>query len=84
MDLDTENRVIAALEKWTSTHPHPDGVAIQIADGRQFSPREILAEVRDRTPVGKWLLRVVEHGLERHSFDEVVQGFERPFKTHLA
>ena len=70
MDKQAEMAVIAAVEMWAKQHPNPDGIAIQMADGREYSPMQIVTEIREHTPMGKTLLKVVEQGAERFSLTD--------------
>jgi hypothetical protein len=50
----------SAMEAWVNRHPTPDSPSFSIAQSGQFTPRQLLREVRDRSDVGLHLEEMVE------------------------
>jgi len=71
---------------WATHHPFPDLPVVELGDllptlppppvgGGALSPRQIYNEIREESDLGRWLMRVVEAGIAKTSFDEVLRGF---------
>lgn len=76
MDYRTRERVIKVVERWALNHPKPDCVILHTGVG-EFSPNEIMEEVRGHTQVGQLFLRIIQHGMNRYSVDEVLNAFDK-------
>lgn len=76
MDRLTEDKVVAAIQRWASHHPEADEPVICIAGTGTYSPNQIAEEVGRRTPLGRLLLSVLDHGLEHAKLQEILDGFE--------
>jgi hypothetical protein len=66
-----------ALELWVSRHPAPDVPALSIAQSGQFTPRQLLREVRERSDVGLLLEEMLESAVATGpaSLDEILNLF---------
>ncbi len=53
--MEASTPVNDALIKWVRQHPHPNSPTISML-GRTYSPRQLLDEVREETPLGKRFL----------------------------
>ena len=75
--------IVAAIRSWALNHRTPDIPVLEIGDlvptlpvgGGGLSPRQIYNEIREESEIGRWILRVVDAGIERTSFEEVLRGF---------
>lgn len=77
--------ILTSIRNWVLVHPKPDVPAIDIGqllawlqpriEGGSLSPRQIYTEIRDETELGKWLLRVIEAGIDQTSTEDVLNGF---------
>jgi hypothetical protein len=72
--------VVKALEAWVDRHPTPDAPALSIAVSGQFTPRQLLCEVRDRSDTGLQLEEMIETAVANKSctLDEVLSLFGGP------
>ncbi len=52
---ETFAKVNDALSEWVRQHPHPNSPTISVM-GRTYSPRELLDEVRQETPLSQRFL----------------------------
>jgi hypothetical protein len=69
--------LVRALGEWAESHPRPNNPVIAFADGEALTPRQLVLEVRERTPNGEAFLRMVQCGLEVMPFDQIISGFVR-------
>ena len=76
MDRPTEDRIIAAIEAWAFKHPEPEAPVICVAGAGMYTPGQIAEQVRQRTPVGQLLLKIVDNGLKHGKLQEILNGFE--------
>lgn len=70
--------VVQALEKWVERHPNPDVPAMSIATSGQFTPRQLLHEIRDRSDTGLLLEEMIETAVVKQAvtLDELLSWFE--------
>ena len=73
-----------AVLYWAEHHPHPNGVAFQLASGAEYTPMQIAEAVDKESDLGKLEFRVVEHALDQgHKFEEILEGYYKKQSTHL-
>jgi hypothetical protein len=68
MGDDFKEAVLTKLKEWVDSNPEPDKPIIGIGGGEALSPKQILENVNNETPVGKaltksWTKLAVEHVL---------------------
>jgi hypothetical protein len=65
------SQLIVALEAWAKSVP--DKPLVGFLDGdKLFTPKEIVREVREKTPDGQAVLEILEHGVRREGVSNVV------------
>jgi hypothetical protein len=80
LSLADSSRLIRAFEAWSEHHPRPDDPVLQIMGLKQcYSPRQIMRELKDKTPVGLLILKVLSSAADRHGEEAIVARFERVF-----
>ena len=67
-----EERLTGALQVWLERHPAPDQICLQLAEGVELTPRDLVGQITKRTDVGQLFLRVVDSAKERVPFDEII------------
>ena len=82
MSSTEKDRIVSAIRCWVRIHPNPDVPVIDIgplpeprSDGGGLSPRQIYNIIQEDSEIGRWLLRVIEAGIERTSLEEILDGF---------
>lgn len=70
--------VVNALQTWVERHPNPDVPALSIATSGQFTPRQLLQEVRERSDTGLFLEEMIETAVANGAakLEEVMSLFE--------
>jgi len=69
---------MTALQKWVERHPNPDVPALSIAASGQFSPRQLLEEVRESSDTGLFLEEMIETAITKGpaKLEEVLSLFD--------
>jgi hypothetical protein len=70
--------VVNALQTWVERHPNPDVPALSIAAAGQFTPRQLLQEVLERSETGLFLEEMIETaaGNGPAKLEEILSSFE--------
>ena len=69
--MNYEQQIAAAVQRWAAGHPDPDNEVLVTAMG-VFSPRQIAKQVRLQTPVGLFVVEMIEYGSGDKSIEEVL------------
>jgi hypothetical protein len=71
--------LVKSMQVWVERHPNPDVPALSVAGGEQFTPRQLLKEVIERSDSGLFFEELVATAAARSSvkLDEILAWFER-------
>jgi len=75
--------VVEALEAWVNRHPAPDTPVLSIAVSGQYSPRQLLCEVRDRSETGLQIEEMIETAVasKAYTLKQILDLFQSPGST---
>ena len=76
MDQKTIDRLAVAIRAWAERQAHPDQPAIELMGMGAFSPRQLAAEVEQRSAVGLKIVSISEHGAARFGLEEILNAFK--------
>jgi hypothetical protein len=70
--------IVRALQKWVERHPNPDVPAMSIATSGQFTPRQLLQAVCDRSETGVFVEEMIEAAVAANEveLDDILNRFE--------
>ena len=87
MNSEERIRVLIAIRGWVDRHPAPDSPVIEIGreqllvsgeqTGGGLSPRQIYNELQEGSELGQWLIRLIDAGIARAGFEDVLRGFDQ-------
>jgi len=77
MEPAASSNLLGAVDAWAKRHPRGDTPVLRIVGKSQrLSPLEIARHIREETPTGKLLRRVLSHAAEKQSIEDIIASFE--------